>query len=146
MDVVNHPPHYQGFSNGAEVIDITENLNFNLGNVVKYVSRAGRKTDSPVEDLRKAQWYLNRELARIDGEAEAAPVANGHRLRPRQWKLLDSIPPDVVVEDNQGDYWRRIGGTGKFQISPYPGDEWEDVEPIAMRDSTDYGPFTEVIG
>ena len=66
-DMVNHPPHYaDGWSNGAEVIDITENLNFNLGNVVKYVARSGKK-GSQVEDLEKAHWYLVRELDRIRG-------------------------------------------------------------------------------
>lgn len=64
-DRVNHPPHYTGFSNGAEVIDLTENMTFNLGNVIKYVARAGRKTEDPYEDLRKAEWYLNRELKRL---------------------------------------------------------------------------------
>jgi hypothetical protein len=64
-DNVNHPAHYQGFSNGAEVIDITENLSFNLGNVVKYVARAGRKTDDPLEDLSKARFYLEREINRL---------------------------------------------------------------------------------
>ena len=59
------PDHYQ-FNNGVEVIDLTEQMNFNLGNVIKYAARAGRKTDSPVEDLKKAQWYLNRELYRLE--------------------------------------------------------------------------------
>lgn len=67
-DNVNHPAHYIGFSNGAEIIDITENLSFNLGNVVKYVSRAGRKTDDPFEDLYKAEFYLKREIDRLKGE------------------------------------------------------------------------------
>jgi hypothetical protein len=58
------PDHYQ-FRNGVEVIDLTEQLNFNLGNVVKYASRAGKKTTDPTEDLRKAQWYLNREIYRL---------------------------------------------------------------------------------
>lgn len=66
-DLVNHPPHYNWFSNGAEIIDITECLSFNLGNVVKYTARAGRKTADPTEDLLKAQFYLNREIARITG-------------------------------------------------------------------------------
>jgi len=67
-DMVNHPPHYGGFSHGAQVIDITECLNFNRGNVVKYVARAGRKDDSDeLEDLRKAQWYLTREIERMTG-------------------------------------------------------------------------------
>lgn len=66
-DVVNHPSHYaEGWSNGAEIIDITENLPGNRANVVKYVARAGRKNPATeLEDLRKAQWYLNREIARI---------------------------------------------------------------------------------
>ena len=66
MDAVNHPAHYK-LANGVEVIDLTEQLSFNLGNVVKYVSRAGKKTPDPLEDLLKAQFYLNREIARING-------------------------------------------------------------------------------
>jgi hypothetical protein len=50
----------------VEVIDLTEQLNFNLGNVVKYVARAGRKTCDPKEDLKKAQWYLIREIYRLE--------------------------------------------------------------------------------
>ena len=69
-DTVNHPSHYaEGWSNGAEVIDITENLNFNRGNAVKYVARAGRKDAMKViEDLEKARWYIDREIKRIRGE------------------------------------------------------------------------------
>ena len=64
---VYNPKHYQ-FSNGAQVIDITENLSFNMGNIVKYVARAGRKTADPLEDLLKAQFYLERELERLTKE------------------------------------------------------------------------------
>ena len=66
-DSVSHPPHYaSGWSNGAEVIDLTEHLSFCAGNVVKYVCRAGRKDpDKHVEDLEKARWYLDREIERI---------------------------------------------------------------------------------
>lgn len=131
-DAVNHPPHYKGFSNGAEVIDITENLNFNLGNVVKYVARAGRKTDDPVEDLRKAQWYLGREIERI--------TQGGGR---RFWSLLDHIPPDVVVEDCDGDRWRRVGGTGHFEINVGYG--WESALSQTMRHGMNCSPFREVI-
>lgn len=64
---VSHPPHYvEGWSNGAEVIDLTEHLSFCSGNVVKYVCRAGRKDpDKHVEDLEKARWYLDREIERV---------------------------------------------------------------------------------
>lgn len=68
-DTVSHPPHYaNGWSNGAEVIDLTEHLSFCAGNVVKYVCRAGRKDpDKHVEDLEKARWYLDREIAKVKG-------------------------------------------------------------------------------
>ena len=61
-DPVNHPPHYK--TGGIETIDFIEakDLNYRLGNVVKYVSRAGRKNSDPVEDLQKAAWYLQREI------------------------------------------------------------------------------------
>lgn len=64
-DEVTKPSHYTGFSNGSEVRDIAEHLPFNLGNVVKYVARAGRKTDDPTTDLLKALDYLLQELARL---------------------------------------------------------------------------------
>lgn len=65
-DNVSHPPHYaNGWGNGAEVIDLAEHLSFCSGNVVKYVCRAGRKDpDKYIEDLEKARWYLDREIAR----------------------------------------------------------------------------------
>ena len=63
---VNHPPHYT--VGGIEVIDFIEakGLNFNLGNVVKYLSRAGEKDLGPLKDLKKARWYLNREIAKME--------------------------------------------------------------------------------
>jgi len=66
-DSVSHPPYYaDGWSNGAEVIELTEHLSFCAGNVVKYVCRAGRKDpDKYVEDLEKARWYLDREIERL---------------------------------------------------------------------------------
>lgn len=69
-DSVSHPSHYvDGWSNGAEVIDLTEHLSFCAGNVVKYVCRAGRKDpDKHVEDLEKARWYLDREIERVEGD------------------------------------------------------------------------------
>ncbi len=67
-----NPDHYRGFSNGAEVIDITENLSFNCGNAVKYLARAGRvdgKNKGAIrEDLVKAAWYIQREVNRLGDE------------------------------------------------------------------------------
>lgn len=60
-DMVNSPPHYT--TGGIETIDFIEakELNYHLGNVVKYITRSGHKGDK-LKDLEKAQWYLNREI------------------------------------------------------------------------------------
>lgn len=67
-DAVNHPEHYK--SGGIETIDFIESkdLGFNLGNAVKYISRAGKKDPSKlIEDLEKARWYVDREISRLSG-------------------------------------------------------------------------------
>ena len=66
-DPVNHPQHYGG-DTVYETIKVIEawNLNFRLGNCVKYISRAGLK-DSTLQDLKKAKWYLDREIAAREG-------------------------------------------------------------------------------
>jgi hypothetical protein len=65
MDKINHPLHYNTHPSGVECIQITEHMNFCLGNVVKYVWRAGLKDADTLTDLRKAAFYLNREIDRI---------------------------------------------------------------------------------
>ena len=64
-DNVNHPPHYK--VGGIETIDFIEakSLSYNLGNVVKYITRADHKGNK-IEDLKKAQWYLNREVQTME--------------------------------------------------------------------------------
>jgi len=64
-DPVNHPDHYNQYP--VEVIEITEHLNFCLGNAVKYILRADFKGD-PVQDLEKARWYIAREINRRNKE------------------------------------------------------------------------------
>jgi hypothetical protein len=63
---VNHPEHYQ--ANGIEAIQVIEgfNLNFNLGNAIKYILRADKKGNKK-QDLEKAQWYLKREIEKFKG-------------------------------------------------------------------------------
>lgn len=62
---VDHPPHYTEHPSGVECIAITEHFNFCLGNAIKYIWRAGLKGDA-VEDLKKARWYIDRELKNRD--------------------------------------------------------------------------------
>ena len=75
-DRVNHPSHYTWLKDicGIEVIDITRHMNFNLGNVIKYILRAGHKSEEgmssrqkQIEDLQKAIFYLNDEIKRLEG-------------------------------------------------------------------------------
>ena len=62
-DVVNHPTHYTSHPSGIECIQITEHMGFNLGNALKYIWRADLKNGA-IEDLQKAVWYIERELAK----------------------------------------------------------------------------------
>jgi hypothetical protein len=60
---VNHPKHYTNHPSGIECIQVTEHMNFCLGNAVKYIWRADLKNDA-IEDLEKAIWYISREIQR----------------------------------------------------------------------------------
>lgn len=70
MSKVNHPSHYGGEDNTYEAIKVIEawNLDFSLGNVIKYISRAGKKSPDLVEDLKKARWYLDRFISNLEKE------------------------------------------------------------------------------
>ena len=80
-DMVNHPPHYtsgppcQNCGQPVECITVTREMNFNIGNVIKYLWRAGKKSDvglqrdqKLLQDLKKAAWYLADEIKRLEGE------------------------------------------------------------------------------
>jgi hypothetical protein len=74
-DPVNHPKHYTQHPSGIECIQVTEHFNFNIGNAIKYLWRQGLKNDS-LEDLKKARWYVDREISRLSKEQ----IADG-----KQW-------------------------------------------------------------
>ena len=61
------PQHYQSHPSGVECIQVTEHMNFCKGNAIKYIWRAGEKDDE-IQDLKKARWYINREIQRLGGE------------------------------------------------------------------------------
>ncbi len=64
-DPVHHPKHYTSHPSGIECIDVTRHMNFNRGNAVKYIWRAGEKGPA-VEDLKKSIWYLQDEIRRLE--------------------------------------------------------------------------------
>ncbi len=62
-DPINHPKHYNAHPSGIEAIEVTEHFNFNTGNAIKYLWRAGsKKGSSRYQDLAKAKWYVEREM------------------------------------------------------------------------------------
>jgi hypothetical protein len=67
-DSVNHPKHYTGHPSGVECITVVEHMGFNLGNAIKYIWRADEKGNA-IEDLRKAAWYVAREIQRRERDA-----------------------------------------------------------------------------
>ena len=76
-DKVNHPSHYLWLKDkvGIKVIDITRHMDFDLGNAIKYILRAGHKTEEgydnkskTIEDLKKAIWYINDKIKTIENE------------------------------------------------------------------------------
>ncbi len=73
-DPVNSPKHYTGHPSGVECITITRHMNFNRGNAMKYIWRAGEKGNL-IEDLKKAIWYLQDEIGRLEAEAAKETAA-----------------------------------------------------------------------
>jgi hypothetical protein len=65
-DPVNRPSHYTSHPSGVECIQVVEHMTFNLGNAIKYIWRHGLKPNpDSLEDLRKARWYIDREIQRL---------------------------------------------------------------------------------
>ena len=90
-DPVNYPKHYTQYP--VQCIDIAEQMGFNLGNVLKYIWRADLKNG--VQDLEKALWYLNREIANRNKAQD--PQAPAPDLSPEAEALLERA--DAVEVD-----------------------------------------------
>jgi hypothetical protein len=73
-DPINHPKHYNSHPSGVEAITIAEHMNFNVGNAIKYLWRADHKNG--LEDLRKASWYVNREIQRLESATPKSVTEN----------------------------------------------------------------------
>ena len=65
-DQINHPSHYNSHPSGIECLTIVRHMTFNLGNAMKYIWRAGLKSKDPTTDLKKAIFYLQDEIMRLD--------------------------------------------------------------------------------
>ena len=107
-DNVNHPSHYT--DGKIEVIDFIEDkgLNFHRGNAVKYIARAGKKDPAKeVEDLRKAVWYLNREITRMTGENPNAALIS--EVIEKVERAVDKARLDNEFDNTEGKWFLEEG-------------------------------------
>ena len=95
-DLVNHPPHYTSHPSGVECIEVTEHMNFCVGNAIKYLWRAGRKGEA-VEDLEKAKWYLDREIERVKSLRKRNMNSSGIKMTDKELAEI------VRRKDGQGN-------------------------------------------
>lgn len=79
-DLINHPPHYTSHPSGVECITITEHMGFNLGNAIKYIWRADEKGNA-LDDLRKAEWYIQREILRRERRQAMQPMSSKNAVK-----------------------------------------------------------------
>lgn len=86
MDEVNHPTHYTSHPSGVQFVEIAETMTFNLGSALKYIWRCGLKSDDVVKDLKKAVWYLNREIGRLQ-------KLNGEEDKPEEHRT--AVTPTI---------------------------------------------------
>ena len=119
-DKINHPPHYTAHPSGVECIQITEGFSFNIGNIIKYLWRADEK-GAPIDDLRKAQWYLTREITRRIDEANTAPVvtkSDSSADARRQYEMGNMCySGDGMPQDRQQalEWWTLAAAQGNAQ-------------------------------
>ena len=148
-DAIN-PDVYQGFSNGAEVIDISENLTSNGGQAVQYIARSTRNDGvvkcDPIEDLHKAVWFIEREITRLESLAKTSSEP-GRIMdnNPHIVSHIEQMKRDTTYRDCEGDLWDWDPSSGawswKFRNSPngcivHTG-AWDEM-------SDTYAPFVEV--
>ena len=117
---VHHPSHYGGKDNPYETIKVIEawglDKNFDLGNAIKYISRAGKKDgNSTLQDLSKAQFYLNREVEKLHKYdellelkrkiVEPEPVSAGNAALARLFKACKALDYELKSgNENSADY------------------------------------------
>lgn len=116
-DQVNHPKHYTSDPSGIEYIDVTRHRNFNIGNAIKYLWRAGLKEDKDrklidkqVEDLNKAVWYLVDEIHRLGGRCTVKTDSINTCLPIDNESIIDAVMNYSKVVDGTCKTLLNVGG------------------------------------
>ena len=131
--------------NGADVIDIIERFDFNLGSAIECIARAGHQAGSGIiADLEKAQWYLEREIKLIKrGRKEIVSSSPSWTIRPASqvYQLGKSQQNGTIWQDRMGDKYRFYSGAWEYQTAGQ--NNWEPVRfPEILAD---FGPYTPVV-
>lgn len=141
MDIYN-PDYYR--TGKIEVADFIEDKGFNffLGNVVKYVSRAGMKKDnSVVQDLKKAQWYLDREIKRLEDGSDSCSLKCDSKIENA---CTGCQPPKRSKKKIELDFGSKVKGNTVTYLSD---DEYADtvstITNIIFGDDDDDYPYTD---
>ena len=131
--------------NGAEVIDIIERFNFNLGSAIDCIARADRKPGSgTIADLEKAQWHLDREIRRIKQvRKETVSSSQSSAIRPASevHQLGKNQQNGTIWQDRMGDKYRFYNGAWEYQTAGL--NNWEPVRFHEIL--TDFGPYAPVV-
>lgn len=114
-DAVNHPGHYTSHPSGVECIQITEHMSFCLGNAIKYIWRADLKGNA-IEDLRKARWYVDREIARLGGEPAV---------------LDEPVAARLEAESARDEEAEKLAKLHRGVLSDSVYTRWEDLDTTA---------------
>lgn len=144
-DNVNHPKHYTSDPSGIECIDITRHRNFNIGNAIKYLWRAGLKfgveitpkktaiikngKDNEIEDLNKAVWYLVDEIHRLGGRCTVKTDSINTCLPIDNESIIDAVMNYSKVVDGTCKTLLGVGGNN---------DECRGVLRRTIEDHIDY--------
>ncbi len=115
-DPVNHPKHYTEHPSGVECIEITEHMNFNCGNAVKYIWRADLKGDS-IENLSKAEWCIRREIARRKKIEEIESTNPLDLFLNTACQITGDELDEIGLEDLVSDFnnWLKENGKAKWK-------------------------------
>jgi len=106
-DNINHPSHYTGHPSGIECIEVAQYMGFCLGNAIKYIWRDGQKTGEDVnDDLRKAIWYIQREIDKRIDEQKLVDECNTTNWSVRAEKPAE-VPQEDVAPDHHLDYVKK---------------------------------------
>lgn len=112
-DNVNHPAHYTKHPSGVECIQITQHMDFNLGNAMKYIWRCDLKKDA-IEDLKKAQWYISQEIKKR--ESEIKRVSDDEELQ-KSLQPSDKARLEEVVDEVWKEYRKDLDRRATLALS-----------------------------